>query len=339
MQPKDELREFKNDKQAKFEEEKMFIINRTVSQPETIAKLIEDLINDNEDEGLVKAVRAIFSTDPKIIDVLQPYLDDKIHDSILFGLTNIETIPVSEKAEEVTEFKKKLLALKVSKNKGDDDNHLFEFLNQLTNQQLLHLIRGESDEMIAILLAQLSGDRSSFVLQKLDENKRIPIVLKMGKIANIPISIYKKVAAHFSHKALTVSDMKYVAADGVESILDTIDNLPVTEQQSFVNSIAEKDLNLAKKIRKYFVAFDDIPNVNDEILQTALEDSTTDDLIKALYNAKEPVKAKILSVRPDREKELILSELKNNQEFTSIEIEGAKKNILLLIRKVLKSRG
>ena len=337
--PKDELREFKNDKQAKFEEEKMFIINRTVSEPETVAKLVEDLIKDNEDEGLVKAVRAIFSTDPKIIDVLQPYLDDKVHDSILFGLTNIETIPVSEKAEEVTEFKKKLLALKVSKNKGDDDNHLFEFLNQLTNQQLLHLIRGESDEMIAILLAQLSGDRSSFVLQKLDENKRIPIVLKMGKIANIPISIYKKVAAHFSHKALTVSDMKYVAADGVESILDTIDNLPITEQQSFVNSIAEKDLNLAKKIRKYFVAFDDIPNVNDEILQTALEDSTTDELIKALYNSKEPVKAKILSVRPDREKELILSELKNNQEFTSIEIEGARKNILLLIRKVLKSRG
>jgi flagellar motor switch protein FliG len=133
--------------------------------------------------------------------------------------------------------------------------------------------------------------------------------------------------------------MKYVAADGVESILDTIDNLPITEQQSFVNSIAEKDLNLAKKIRKYFVAFDDIPNVNDEILQTALEDSTTDELIKALYNSKEPVKAKILSVRPDREKELILSELKNNQEFTSIEIEGARKNILLLIRKVLKSRG
>ncbi len=337
--PKDELREFKNDKQAKFEEEKMFIINRTVSEPETIAKLIEGLVNENEDEGLVKAVRAIFSTDPKIIDVLQPYLDDKVHDSILFGLTNIETIPVREKAEEVTEFKKKILAQKTSKGRGTDDNHLFEFLNQLTNQQLLHLIRGESDEMIAILLAQLPGDRSSFVLQKLDENKRIPIVLKMGKIANIPISIYKKVAAHFSHKALTVSDMKYVAADGVESILNTIDNLPIKEQQPFVNSIAEKDLNLAKKIRKFFVAFDDIPSVDDEVLQVALEESTTDEIIKALYKTKESIKDKVLSVRPDRESELIVSELSNDQEFTSMEIEGARKNILLLIRKVIKSRG
>ncbi len=336
--PKDELREFKNDKQAKFEEEKMFIINRTVSEPETVATLVEGMIRDNEDEGLVKAVRAIFSTDPKIIDVLQPYLDDNVHDSILFGLTNIETIPVQEKADEVSEFKKKILAQKASKNKSED-NHLFEFLNQLTDQQLLHLIRSESDDMIAILLAQLPGNRSSYVLQKLDENKRIPIVLKMGKIANIPISIYKKVAAHFSNKALSVSDMKYVAADGVESILDTIDNLPVTEQQTFVNSIAEKDLKLAKKIRKYFVAFDDIPNVSDEILLAALEESTTDELIKALYKAKEPIKDKILSVRPDREKELILSELKNPQEFTSMEIEEARKNILLLIRKVIKSRG
>ena len=45
----------------------------------------------------------------------------------------------------------------------------------------------------------------------------------MGKINNIPISVYKKVAAHFSNKALTISDMKYVAADGIDSILATIE--------------------------------------------------------------------------------------------------------------------
>tara|TARA_R110002124_G_scaffold282274_2_gene457296 strand:+ start:7966 stop:9783 length:1818 start_codon:yes stop_codon:yes gene_type:complete len=337
--PSDELREFKSDKQAKFEEEKMFIINRTVSRPEVVAGLVESWMEEDEDEGLVKAVRAIFSTDPKLIDVLQPYLSEMSHELILYGLTNIETIPVKEKAEEVSEFKKKLLALKASKKEGDSENHLFEFLKQLTDQQLLHLIRSESDDMIAILLAQLPGERSSYVLQKIEEEKRIPIVLKMGKIANIPISIYKKVAAHFSSKALSVSDMKYVAADGIESILNTIDSLPIQDQQPFVNSIAEKDLKLAKKIRKYFVAFEDLPSIEDEILQSALEESTTDQIIRALYKAPEPIKQKVLSVRPKRERELIESELSNLQEVTSLEVEESRKKILFLIRNLIKSRG
>ena len=193
--------------------------------------------------------------------------------------------------------------------------------------------------MIAILLAQLPGERSSYVLQKIEEEKRIPIVLKMGKIANIPISIYKKVAAHFSSKALSVSDMKYVAADGIESILNTIDSLPIQDQQPFVNSIAEKDLKLAKKIRKYFVAFEDLPSIEDEILQSALEESTTDQIIRALYKAPEPIKQKVLSVRPKRERELIESELSNLQEVTSLEVEESRKKILFLIRNLIKSRG
>jgi flagellar motor switch protein FliG len=74
----------------------------------------------------------------------------------------------------------------------------------------------------------------------------------MGKINNIPISVYKKVASHFSTKALAISDMKYVAADGVETILNTIETMPLSEQDAYVASIAEQDLELAKKNQKIF---------------------------------------------------------------------------------------
>lgn len=337
--PKDELREFKQDKQTKFEEEKMFIINRCISRPKVVADLLESWIEKDEEEGLVKAVRTLFSTDPKLIDVLQPHLTELSHEKLLYGLTNIESIPVKEKADEVSSFKKRLLALKHTQVKAESETHLFEFLNQLTDRQLLHLLRGESEDMIAILIAQLSGERASFVLQKIEENKRISIVLKMGKIANIPISIYKKVASHFSSKALSVSDMKYVAADGVESILNTIDNLPISEQQSFVNSIAEKDLSLAKKIRKFFIAFENLTEIDDDILLEALEEIDTDELINALSNAPEPVRDKILSARPKREKERILSELNVKKDIRTADIEESRRKILQKIRKLIKKRG
>ena len=43
--------------------------------------------------------------------------------------------------------------------------------------------------------------------------------------------------------------MKYVAADGVDTILSTIETMPLSEQDAYVASIAEQDLELAKKLK------------------------------------------------------------------------------------------
>lgn len=336
---KNEVREIKGDKQQQFEKDKMYITNACVSDPGMVAELISGWVEDDEDEGIVRAVRHIYSVDHKLMDVLESHLEDEIYNSIQFGLTNIDTIPIEEKVEEVEQFKKSIQGVKKERRKEDSESNLFDFLDQLSNQQLMHLVKGESDEMTAILLAQVAGERSSYVLQKMKDQKRVSVVLKMGKINNIPVSIYKKVAAHFSSKALSVSDMKFVAADGVESILSTIDSMPVSEQEGFVSSIAEQDLELAKKIRKYFVAFEDIPKMDDEILQNSIESLETDKLIQALYGAKDEVRQKILRVRPKREQQLILSELGNTKDLKRAEVEKARKELLSEIRKYLKIAG
>lgn len=333
----DEVREVSSDKQQQFERDRMYITNASVSNPKMIAEIISDWIDEDEDEGIVRAVRSIYSVDHKLMDVLEDYLKDEHYNSIQFGLSNIDTIPIKEKAEEVERFKKSIQGIKKERKQDDSENNLFDFLNQLTNQQLFHLVKGESDEMTAILLAQVAGERSSYVLQKMKEQKRVSVVLKMGKINNIPISIYKKVAAHFSSKALSVSDMKFVAADGVDSILATIDNLPVGEQDDFVSSIAKQDLDLAKKIRKYFVAFDDLPKMDDEVLQTSLENLETDQIIPALYQADEAIVEKVLSIRPKREQQLIRAELGNVRDLSATDVEKARKVLLREIRQHLKS--
>lgn len=335
----DEVREVSRDKQQQFEKDKMYITNACVSDPGMVADLISEWIESDEDEGVVRAVRSIYSVDHKLMDVIENYLKDEHYNSIQFGLSNIDSIPINEKVEEVEKFKKSIQGIKKERKKEDSESNLFDFLEQLTDQQLMHLVKGESDEMTAILLAQVAGERSSYVLQKMEEQKRISVVLKMGKINNIPISIYKKVAAHFSSKALSVSDMKFVAADGVESILTTIDSMPVSEQEEFVSSIAKQDLSLAKKIRKFFVAFEDIPKMDDETLQVSLENLGTEELIPALFGAKEEVQQKILSVRPKREQQLITSELGNTKDLGKAEVEQARKVLLREIRGHLKTKG
>lgn len=324
---------------AAFEEDKTYLTNTVISTPKVVADLIEQWIASDDEQGVIRAVKSFVSVDEKLLNVLESYLKVDTFETIRFGIANTDPFPIDERIEEARSFRRSIQQIKMAKNSPDSGSNLFDFIYQLTDQQLLHLMKEESDEMVSILLAQIAGERAGVILQKMDDQKRISILLKMGKINNIPISVYKKVASHFSNKALSVSDMKYVAADGVETILTTIETLPLSEQDDYVRSIAEQDLSLAKKIRKFFIGFDDLPKVKDEFVQSALEEIPTETIILALRTAPAAVREKVLKVRPKREQQLILSEIDNPTEAPAKDIEDAQKVMLYAVRRKMKTEG
>ncbi len=324
---------------ARFEENKTFIANNCISKPKIVANVVSKWITEDEEQGVVKAVRSFVSVDDKLIQILRPHMDATTFEMLNYGLDNAESIPLEERIDEVESFRKSLTQYKAPTEAEGGGASLFYFVDQLTDQQLLHLMKDESDEMVSILLAQIAGERAGVILQKMDDEKRISILLKMGKINSIPISVYKKVASHFSNKALAVSDMKYVAADGIESILNTIETMPLSDQDAYVRSIAEQDLELAKKIRRFFIGFDDLPKVKNEFVQSALDEIPTETLILALRTAPAAVREKILKVRPKREQQLILSEVDNPSDASKADIEDAQKAVLYAVRRKMKTEA
>jgi len=324
---------------ARFEENKTFIANNCISKPKIVANVVSKWIAEDEEQGVVKAVRSFLSVDDKLIQILRPHMDATTFEMLNYGLDNAESIPLEERIDEVESFRKSLTQYKAPTEAEGGGASLFDFVDQLTDQQLLHLMKDESDEMVSILLAQIAGERAGVILQKMDDEKRISILLKMGKINSIPISVYKKVASHFSNKALAVSDMKYVAADGIESILNTIETMPLSDQDAYVSSIAEQDLELAKKIRRFFIGFDDLPKVKNEFVQSALDEIPTETLILALRTAPAAVREKILKVRPKREQQLILSEVDNPSDASKADIEDAQKAVLYAVRRKMKTEA
>lgn len=324
---------------AQFEADKTFITNNCISHPGAIASMLGQWVASDDEQGVIRAAKGLASVDEKLINVLEPHMKVETYETIKHTISNTESLPIDEKIEFVQAFRRSIQQMNSTNGAVESGSNLFDFMSQLTDIQVLHLMKEESDELVAILLAQIAGERAGTILQKLSDEKRISILLKMGKINNIPISVYKKVAAHFSNKALVVSDMKYVAADGVDSILTTIETLPLSEQDEYVRSIAEQDLNLAKRIRKYFIGFDDLPKVKDEVLQSALESIETDVIILALKTAPAAVREKVLKVRPKREQQLILSEIDSPSQVPKAAIEEAQKNLLYAVRRKMKAEG
>ena len=324
---------------AKFEGDKTFIANMCISKPKIVADIISEWIENDEEQGVSKAVKSLISVDDKLLTILKPHIRSKTFEMINFGINNFDALTLEERISETENFRSSITTYKASTDAEGSQNSLFDFVDQLTDQQILHLMKDESEEMISILLAQVAGERAGVVLQKMDDDKRISVLLKMGKINNIPISVYKKVASHFSNKALEISDMKYVAADGVETILNTIETMPLSEQDAYVASIAEQDLELAKKIKKFFIGFDDLPKVKIELIKSALDEIPSETLILALRTAPAAVREKVLKSRTKRDQQLILSEIEMPSEATNSEVEDAQKTILYAVRRKMKTEA
>ncbi len=324
---------------AKFEGDKTFIANMCISKPKIISSMFSEWIANDEEQGSSKVVKSLISVDEKLIKILKPHMSSNIYEIISYGIDNSGSLSLEERINETENLRSSITTYKSPKESEDKETSMFDFVDQLTDQQILHLMKDESNEMISILLAQVAGERAGIVLQKMDEDKRISVLLKMGKINNIPISVYKKVASHFSTKALAISDMKYVAADGVETILNTIETMPLSEQDAYVASIAEQDLELAKKIKKYFIGFDDLPKVKIELIKSALDEIPSETLILALRTAPAAVREKVLKSRTKRDQQLILSEIEMPSEATNSEVEDAQKTILYAVRRKMKTEA
>lgn len=331
----DEEPEITPEREALFEKDRSYITNQYISRPQKVANLLEKWIRSEED-GVLKAAKAIKGGNPKLLTTLRPVLQRENFDSLQYCLEDMNPMPQHEQMKQARQFRKALQEASHEEEEKDADHDMFNFINQLSDDQILHLFKDESDDMIAIALAQLDGDRSASILQLLDEDRRTSILVKMGNIGDLSIDAYKEVANHFSEKALKIINMKYVAADGVQSILQLIDTLPVSQQEEYVQSIAESDLELAKKVREYFVGFSDIPTVEDHVLEESLNELETETLILALMGADQEIFEKIMDFRPRREQQLIKSEIETRTDTDKSEIDEARKALLQKIRNKTK---
>ena len=334
---KEENNQPTEEERAQYQADCSYLINQYISHPGKVAGLLKQWMN-GEDDGNHKAARAIKSANPKLLSTLRPSLERKAYQSLESAMEELPPLSLRERIDEARSFRKTLRGLEEDEDNKSVTDDMFNFLNQMSDSQIQLLVKEESDDMVAILMAQLDGDRASKVMQRFDKTKRGPILIKMGNIDNLPISAYKEIASHFSRKALEITNMKYVAADGVQSILKVIDELPVDQQEEYISTISETDLELANRVKQYFVAFNDIPSVSDSVMEEALAEVETETLVYALMETDQAVYDKVMTYRPKREQMLIKSEIESRSDVTTNEMEMARKDLLMAIRNVMKKR-
>jgi len=317
-----------------YEFNRQHVITSVISNPKDVASMLEAWMLTNPEEGKLRAANALNAVNPKLLNFIKPHLSDKVYTELSQAINNGQLNSYTDKYQEARDFSKELLSINTEHEKNED---LFEFLNQITDAQVIHMLKDEDDNLSSILLAQLISKRSKNILGMMDINRRSSIIMKMSKIDLISSSIYKEVAGYFSKKAVEVKGMQNVAFDGLQTILDILDQMQDEDQDQLIGSIASQDLELANNIKQQFVGFKNLVYLTDVQLEAALRDIDTDTIVAALTGSTAAIQNKVIAQRAAREQTLIRSELDGTNTISPEVRDLSRKKIIDSIRKVLKT--
>ena len=316
-----------------------FLVNCFVGSPKHCGQILKSWIQRDAEKGLRDAAAMVASLDNRLMGVLAPELGRDLTQKLEVHLNVGEVPPADELLVMYKEFKREFQNLSSGAMNEDHYKDLFGFLLQLNEQQVMHILRDESLGIAGLVLAQLPPETAGGILQKMDPDNRSKLLIAMGNIDHIPLTVYREIADRLSLKALDVGNMRYVAADGVDSILELIDNLPVNLQFNYVRSISEMDLGLGEKIRNRYITLPELAVLPDKFLASIVQNLDQDTLILAMLHVDEAIRTKVFALLPERMQMMVSGGIDNARDVTPKESEAAQKRILHRIRDEIKLTG
>jgi flagellar motor switch protein FliG len=306
-----------------------------IETPESVGTFMNAIIEHEEIEGLI-FFASLARPYPDLISLLKPYMD---YSSYLTMLNQIDT-PEEERldAESMDKFlltfnstvralSNEKLALPAEKN------NVFGFLDQLSNYQIVQLIRGDRPELSSVLFSQMDQKRRMALLELIEPNDKSEILMKVMELQRLPLSVIKEIGVRYARKAQELVGLENIDIDGHKAIIETLDAYDAPKQMKILDDIMASDLNKGQLIEERFIGFYNLHKIDKEILKNALTPFETDMLINACSGLDELPLEAILESRPPREREMIESELQSGNRINKDVVRTARKTILDEIRK------
>ena len=234
----------------------------------------------------------------------------------------LKNISISIKKEVIEEFYFKLLS---NQNKQLDKNSseaLFEFLNQLNNEQFFYLLANESSRVIALAVDQVSDTKKQNFFSRLEDPiQKNEIIMEIGNLDNIPLEAVVTIANDLKQKVAFLPAPKEFSRGGGKSMAKILSQMNADEAQQYLDQIQVDDVELYDSIKQHYLTFEDLLNMPEHLMKDfwMSPDIDPDSLAKALRSYDEEVINSIIEYLPKRKQAM----------FSPIDQPIAKKDIRL----------
>jgi len=218
------------------------------------------------------------------------------------------------------------------------DNQSFAFLNDADPESMAGLLKNEHPQAIALVLSHLRPVQAARLLSKLEIELQAEVAARIATIDRITPGVVKEVEEKLQKKlsnALTRSGTG--KSGGGLSFLVQVLNQERSMEKRILESLSQRDPQLAEMIKNQLFVFEDIVKLDDRTMQRILRDVDQRDLILAIRGTRPEVREHVLHNMSKRAAQMLEEELAIMRPVRLSSIEAAQQRIVGVIRRLEES--
>ena len=231
----------------------------------------------------------------------------------------LKRIPSELKKTVLEEFYFKMMTDKYQSSKPSSVK-LFEFLDDLNEEQLYYLLKTEKETVMALAIDQVSPSIRNSFLNQLAPDVKNNVIRELGSLKSIPLEMVVNIAKELEKKASFLPAPKEFSRGGGEKIAEILNQMTEDEANSYLTQLMSDDPETYAEVKKYLLTFDDLLSMTEDVAADfwSNPDIDLDSLAKALKGVEQDTTSAILEMLPKKKQAM----------FTPIEKPMKKKDVM-----------
>ena len=204
----------------------------------------------------------------------------------------------------------------------------FHLLQTVETTQLTNFLQSEHPQTSALILAHLNPRKAADIISGLEADYQAEVMYRMATMGKTSPALLRDIEEVIRQQISTVFGAELSASGGIEKVAEILNSASRTAERSIIDSIRERNSELANSIKGLMFVFDDLVNLNDRDLQRILVEVEQRDLALALKATSNELQSKLLGNVSERASALIKEEIELLGQVRVSDVEEAQRQIL-----------
>jgi flagellar motor switch protein FliG len=177
----------------------------------------------------------------------------------------------------------------------------FEFLTEMTDEQLIALLANEDVPVMGIALAQLDAEKRMTILERMKPEQKGKVLIELGSLQEIPLEAIVEVAGKLKEKASYLPKPVEFSRGGAKEIADLIGEMDADEGERYMQTLQNENSELYKAVKMLVLTFEDIlDNFPDGILRDLCNSVELDALAMAMKGVDQEIVDRVVGNLPQK---------------------------------------
>jgi flagellar motor switch protein FliG len=217
---------------------------------------------------------------------------------------------------------------------GPAETRPFEFLRRVPPERIAGIVRGESHQTIALVLANLPATLAAGVLTKLSESQQPDIALRIARMGETNAAVIEKLEQVIRSKLGSAAEREYAVAGGTKALAGILNHADRSLERNVLDNLATSDKDLADEVRGMLFVFEDLVKLEERAVQQVLREVDQKDLVLALRGAPENVKEVVLTNMSERGAAMLKEEMEIQPPQRKKDVDDAQSRVVAVVRRL-----